>query len=667
MYIEEVFDNRYKIISKLGQGGMGSIYLAVTNDRLEKKRAIKEVSYSKVAGADALHEAFILKDLEHDGIPRIIEIKDEPEKMRLYIVQEYIEGVTLQDIVDREGWIKDGIVLGWFIQLTDILDYIHSQNIIHRDIKPENIMLTREGKIKLIDFGISSTDEGLKKIAYTAKYASPEQRRQDDVGANSDIFSLGMTIYKLLTGDVVCLNKDASNYVQKSTLDPEKIKSGLVKIVEKCIEISPKKRYKNASELKKDLTNINKLSKEYKKKVWIRDIKIAFTICMIIAGGLFIKGGKARIDFENNTAFDDYIASVYEDIDKTEYDKAHKDLDSAKALFPNDINIKEVSALLSFREGSADTCIDYIQNLDEGELASSYLLNYLLGYSYLEKKDYSKANIYLEKAFSLDDSKEDVVRDYAVSCGKLGKVDEASRLMEYMKERNFSKSATLYVSGEIKQVKGDMDGAIKNFRASISLTDEDELKERAYISLAGLYKEDILDNKESSKLLIDTLEEANVMLESKNNLVIKEMLAEAYYIYADTMRKALEEQELYYKKSISCFDDLLALGYERAYIYKNIAILYQKLGDFVNAEKILNLMHEKYPENLDVYVQMIYLKVEEQASIEKQDRSYEEVASLYRSLRTEFTEIENELEFKQLEALMQELVDKNWLKSSDLD
>jgi len=151
--LNTLLGGRYKIRGMIGRGGMSKVYLAETNDMLRILRAIKQINLQKVPSLDLLKEARILKELEHEAIPRIIEIKET--KTDLLIVQEYVSGSSLYELLQKEKKFNEKVVLEWARQICNVLDYLHKKNIIHRDIKPANVILTNEGKIKLIDFGIA--------------------------------------------------------------------------------------------------------------------------------------------------------------------------------------------------------------------------------------------------------------------------------------------------------------------------------------------------------------------------------------------------------------------------------------------------------------------------------------------------------------------------------
>jgi len=201
---ETILHNRYRVIEKLGQGGMGAVYLA-WDQTLDTKVAIKSNFNPASESVDQfLKEARLLAALRHQNLPRVIDyfVIDKEQ----FLVMDYIPGEDLGKRLKVEGAQKLADVLRWSAQLSSALTYLHSQNppVIHRDIKPANIKLTPDGEAILVDFGIAKADTAQAQTAtgaagYTPGYAPPEQYGQGHTGPFSDQFSLAATIYALLT------------------------------------------------------------------------------------------------------------------------------------------------------------------------------------------------------------------------------------------------------------------------------------------------------------------------------------------------------------------------------------------------------------------------------------------------------------------------------------
>jgi serine/threonine-protein kinase len=210
---QTVLQDRYVVMQKLGQGGMGAVYRAGDRRLSTVTWAIKEMSQSALSGPferqqarDAFrHEAEMLAALNHPNLPRVTDHFEEDGKA--YLVMEYVPGETLLSFLMREGLPQpQARVFEWARQLCDALDYLHNQTppIIFRDLKPANIMLTPNGQVKLIDFGIArlfKPGQAKDTQAFgTIGYSAPEQYGEGQTDARSDVYSLGVLLHQLLTG-----------------------------------------------------------------------------------------------------------------------------------------------------------------------------------------------------------------------------------------------------------------------------------------------------------------------------------------------------------------------------------------------------------------------------------------------------------------------------------
>lgn len=258
-----ILDNKYEIIKILGKGGMGTVYLC-KNIRLGNLWAIKEFKSNLGSELDFLAEPNVLKNLNHPGIPRIIDIFYENNS--LYMIEDYIEGETLKEYVIRKGSLSSKEVSEISIKLCEILSYLHGFNppIIYRDLKPSNIMIRKDSQVMLIDFGIARTfkegQNGDTMILGSNGYIAPEQLNNIQSNFQTDIYSLGAVMYFLLCGN----NPEVP--VHLLTLDkfPAKVDNFLKEIIRKAVSINPEDRYKHIDELSLALRS-NKINVNYEK------------------------------------------------------------------------------------------------------------------------------------------------------------------------------------------------------------------------------------------------------------------------------------------------------------------------------------------------------------------------------------------------------------------
>jgi serine/threonine protein kinase len=254
---------RYLILQTIGQGGMGAVYKAqdVSNRALV---AIKEMGLSKVPQQErtqAIHnfkvEASILARLDHPNLPRFHDQFSEGQ--RHFLVMEYIEGQTLENLLEQNGPFPERRVLNWARQLCEVLEYLHGQRppIIFRDMKPGNIMLTTRGRVKLIDFGIArffrSSSSQDTQLLGTPGFAPPEQYGKAQTDERSDIYSLAMTLYQLMTNH---LSEKGFGLKNVHAENPQ-ISAGVARALERATALSPEERCQDVAEFRRALLGPN--------------------------------------------------------------------------------------------------------------------------------------------------------------------------------------------------------------------------------------------------------------------------------------------------------------------------------------------------------------------------------------------------------------------------
>ena len=290
----EIIDSKYEILKLLNTGGMNSaIYLAL-DKKLNRQWAIKKVRKSSSQTTSMLMaEASIMKNLDHPMLPRIVGIEEDPKFF--YIIMDFVQGENLKTVVTSSGPQAQDTVVSWGVKLCDVLTYLHGKGIVYRDMKPANIMLSPDGNIKLIDFGIAreykeNASEDTTALG-TEGYAAPEQYEgKGQTDARTDVYGMGITLFQLLTG------VNPSSYQENIfsiRLQNPNLSSGLDKIILKCTNKDPKKRYQSTEELKKALLNYRKLDDKFlkKQKKVVRKFFILLglsTLCFVVAGGSFI-------------------------------------------------------------------------------------------------------------------------------------------------------------------------------------------------------------------------------------------------------------------------------------------------------------------------------------------------------------------------------------------
>ncbi len=263
-------DGRYVVERLLGSGGMAQVYLA-HDEVLDRHVALKILGDQYAEDEEFVErfkrEARSAASLSH---PNIVSVYDQgrSEDGAYYIAMEYVPGGTLKERIRREGALTPGAAVGVALQVTDALSEAHERGVIHRDVKPQNVLVTEKGDVKVADFGIaraaasaSSGATATGVVLGTADYMSPEQARAEPVGPRSDLYSLGVVLYEMLTGTLPYEAQSPMGVAMKHATEPVRspreanpsVPEPLAALTTKLLAKDPEDRYASAAALSDDL------------------------------------------------------------------------------------------------------------------------------------------------------------------------------------------------------------------------------------------------------------------------------------------------------------------------------------------------------------------------------------------------------------------------------
>ena len=266
LYPGTMLQDRYEILEKIGSGGMSEVYKAKCH-KLNRLVAIKVLKSEFTSDATFVSkfkmEAQAAAGLSHPNIVNIYDVVDEGDIH--FIVMELVEGITLKSYITKKGHLDVKEAIGIAIQVASGIEAAHEQHIIHRDIKPQNMLISMDGKVKVADFGIaravSSQTMNAATVVGSVHYISPEQARGGYSDERSDLYSLGITMFEMVTGHVpfegdntvtVALAHLEDPMPDPRTLNPD-VSPSLARIILKCTEKRPEHRYPNAAAVISDL------------------------------------------------------------------------------------------------------------------------------------------------------------------------------------------------------------------------------------------------------------------------------------------------------------------------------------------------------------------------------------------------------------------------------
>ena len=369
-YIGKILDDRYEIIELIGSGGMANVYKALCH-RLNRYDAVKIMRDETELRRRFRAESQAVAMLSHPNIVSVYDVSHNDDVE--YIVMELIDGITLKQYLQKKSVLDPAEVLDFTIQTAKALEHAHSKGIIHRDIKPQNIMLLKDGMIKVADFGIASlentVEENNGETVGSVHYIAPEQARGEAPDARSDIYSLGIVMYEMLTGRLPYVgNSDVEVAVKHMNTDPvtprdivPSIPEELERICLKAMNSNIDERYQTASEMLADLEQYKAQSLaahvlEDSEAVLIdseepprrraqrsrRSKKIALSsgilavLLFVIIGFVFLNGYFLKDLFSDpvKVKVDNFVGRYYEDVIN---DKDYKKIYDFKVTFKVDL------------------------------------------------------------------------------------------------------------------------------------------------------------------------------------------------------------------------------------------------------------------------------------------------------------------------------------------
>lgn len=610
--IGSLLDGKYKILNKIGQGGMSVVYLAM-NEKANKQWAIKEMRKEKNKNYEIMKQSLItetnlLKELKHPYLPSIADIIESDDT--IIIVMDYVEGRPLSDILSEEGVIEEDKVADYAIQLCDVLDYLHSQKppIIYRDLKPANIMLRPDGKITLIDFGTA------RKYNYdsvsdttclgTIGYAAPEQfagetLRQTD--ARTDIYNLGATMYHLLTG----VNPSEPPYeLYPIRRWDESLSNGLEKIILRATRKDPDKRFNDCKEMSYALQHFRDLDDSYiatqKKKIFLfaASLILSFTFFSM---AIVVNGMEKR---EISKVYNNYLSEAALKIASTG-SKNVVDTDILK-LFKDAINVSPNSTEAYIR------MLDYYCDLGQtrnGLMAISAMI--ASGTGDLSNND--DLMMRMGQIYFLGNSKD---TEFNIDYGTAARYFDKVNIKKYPQAKYYSS-----LSKSLSEIGMDWNIIVKDMKnvdEYLNTEVNEEEKAEIYITLSKIYRANAFAIQKVGEKPFDKamelLNKAGEILNSSytdKNLKDKYLpelyfgFADAYYRRANVEPDEKESRNDLYE-AVSYYERYLIFATTaQTVLFKNrIGDIYRALGEYKRAVEEYEDIIEKYPEDATAYISL---------------------------------------------------------------
>lgn len=633
MSVIQNFSDTYEILDKLGEGAGGIVYKAY-HKRLRQEVVIKQHRRSAVSLTGSRREVDILKNLHHSYLPQVLDFFEIDGDV--YTVMSYVPGKSFAQLLAEGYRFTPKELIRWGMQICSALNYLHSQNppVIHCDIKPANIMLTPRGDICLIDFNISFYLGDTAVLGYTNGYTSPEQyimalsheSGQNEAGdvhidERTDIYSVGATLYHLAVGQKVGDYRERINaeYLAQFTGD------SFAQVIERALRIDPAQRYQSAYDMFRALENIPKKDSRYLSLLH-RQTAVRIVLVLLLAGFIVLGGyGISRIKSERVDAYNGLVEEQISLIEAGDYEGQEQVFEEASELLPSSLESYYQNAYSLYKQEKFEDCISFIDydicqneqlDLVQARMADVY---YLRADSYFRLEQYEEAADAYEDVFRMGTRHTEYYRDYAITLAYAGDEEEAQKVLQEAIDYGLTEDSVYYAKGEIENALGRQDAALQEFKECISITDDMEMKTRAYLMMSDIYKE-----KGSDASRRDVLLEAREELPAEEQLQVLERLASADIELADTTGK-----KEYREEAIEVLTQIIDQGWGTFDTADTLAIQYEKQGEIEQARKTVDQMLETYGEDYRIYMRYAFLEIDTQELKENAQRDYSQFAEYY--------------------------------------
>lgn len=680
----------YSSIRPLGEGGMGTLYRA-HKDSLDVDVVIKRVKQKFKGRMDERAEANILKTLKHKYLPRIYDVIESPSGY-VYTIMDMIPGENMQNYVKTHGPVSQKLAYRWACQLCEVIAYLHSQvpPILHCDIKPSNIMITPNEDICVIDFNTSLVfSKGVLAIGATPGYAAPEQytrpgaspdtietvpleetmplRGYKDafayqnvrsnkgpsgrgvsnsvtaaqatnaggygtISKRTDVYGIGATLYYAITGQQPGHSlKD----VRPITSYKLKFSRSFLLIIARAMMKRQEERFCDAQEMLRALQDIHAIDGRYKKVVHSQRVVAAVSLVLAVSGTLAILFGVQRIGVERYAAYDALVRKGRTAADEMRFDEAEQDLQQAIAIYDDQLEAYVEQAVLLYRQGKYQECIDAVETTQSRELKyysrqSVANLYNVAAEAYYELESYESAAMMYQKAIGYSPDILSYYQGEATALIQLGDYSGADEVLaEMVKAVPDAEQSGAYrvVQSELLRKQGDLPDALDAARKAIGSADGNDQLARAY-RLAASICEDIGDSMLSEE--INLLNQGIEQLPDGYYNVLAGQLASAYIRQAEATGNPG-----YQKDALRTYQQLEKNGNTTLEVRLNIAMLQYQLHDFSKAMEMLQALKNDCPKDYRVYKWLAFvqgeLDLQNGASYTKTLGYYETAAELYRA------------------------------------
>jgi len=510
------------------------------------------------------------------------------------------------------------------------------------------------------DYNIDAAAKGQTSSAGKNVYAASNARefvKVANMDPRSDIYSLGASLYHLLSGK---RPKNAfENQTPISQLVPD-ISEGLRYIIETAMQRDIDKRFASATEMLTAIKNIHKLDSVYKAQKRKQTLTNIITTVMFVAFAGVTALGVSMIGQSRAADYEALVDMAMDNAAAYNLEEAQNYAGQALEKFPNNIGSHYVNALVKYYAqdyaGTADYIVNYLQHPvhaagDEIDMQGN--MYYLLGNSYMELGQYQESLRAFDQAIAKNPGNVNYYRDCAIATARSGDYKAAEEILQQAESKNMDSTSLMLVEGEIAMAAKDYNKVYLTMEQIMASSADNNAKARAAVMAA-----DAAQDKGDYGYAAQILESAKSTLPQQSTVMVTETLGEVY------ARMAQPANVEYTLKAIECFEELLQHGYRNDQYMMNIAVLYQNIDYFSDADAMLKQMEQDFPDNYQVYMQKAFLYIDMQSGYANQNRNYSAAVNSYNraaQLYQNSVYYGNDSQMLMLEGLISDLRANGWI------
>ena len=721
MFFSDEFNRKYTIERQIGEGGGGIVYLAY-DKALQMRVVIKQIKKKSMTLEDCRNEVNILKKLKNKYLPQVYNFI--VEEAGVFTVIEYIEGESLQNMLDRGVRFTEKQIHRFALQLCETITYLHKQKppVIHGDIKPDNVMITANGDICLIDFNISGflTGGDFKLKGYTPGYAPPElveavrqqmaareaarqqamyrqqqnsyahdggtvvitepynmTNGQNQAGVLSDSYDVvdensrkdnikigtACDIYSIGATLYALLGGNVNMIGRDKLMFPAWVSDGMRVVLAKSLNQNPDKRYHTAEAMLKAFQNMRKMDKDYRALIRKQNIKTFLNVAAIACSIVLVVLGSRRMERDIENKYDSYIKKL-ENADG-------KDISDVVDAYKNAVEIHsdylepyyyKAAYMYDVKEyESFESTVELIESKKpKGDSEMYSRIWYLMADKYFKEEKYSDAEVYYKESIEADSSNVSLYRDYAICLAYEGRLEAAQSTLDNAIKKGLSDVNIYMVKGEISKIKGEFESAIDYFGKVIAGSDDEQQRLRAYLGLAE--SSDSIGTTGSMVTAAKYLEQALNEVSMSNRLLIYEELGSLYTKIGEKSG-GQAEKNTYFEKAIKVYEGIVEMDWANSVTFSNIVVLCQRCGNIKAAGDYALKMINRYPENYVSYLRNALVEIEIQSRLPENERDYSKFKNYYLSAEELYSKVSGnnvDSEMLLLKDTYKKLLDGGW-------